>query len=344
MLKPHPTLARLSEAGFATLLRERLVAHASDNPRSKLLSMDLFERTELNWRTPLDAFTLFYKGLDPAFQTPFRAAIGRALRQARPGHFPDDGVALLLVLAGNIQAHEAIEAVVDSLIDGGKWGARIPSLFVDALAILKGMAPSLEAYDHGTRLAGNSDFPSWLVFDALEVLLAGRSSAWAKSIVTLLPVLSKATTDGPPAVERGQARETWFEGRLKKLVATRLRPLSPQTVVNGLRELGPLLGLDVAQELVFGRPLGSLLVLLLEPPDGAFTTIEGKGGIKWLAPSGSSVIQRALWPEDAAPVDIFLFERGVRCREDVLSRERAELLAAVPSESKLHQQIEDLLS
>jgi hypothetical protein len=153
---------------MASWLVEQFMALYSDDPVLRHEAFDLTGIGILQWESPIEAVRQLFTHLNADARLRLKRAMGSALRQVDPTSFPSSGVTDLVMLVGVLEAHESLDAVVSVTADTGKWSATVPTLWIDALSVLKGLRGSEASYESVRKIVSAPAFPDRYAFDALS--------------------------------------------------------------------------------------------------------------------------------------------------------------------------------
>ena len=216
--------------------------------------------------SPVAALEAIYKCLPSTEKLAFRESLGIALCDANPDTFPLSAAADLVYLIGYTEARESLPALVAAIADVSDWGAHHEVLFIDALAILKGLGKSELAYETTRRICSAPKFPVHFILDAYEALVIGKPSQWASDFIDLNEQLIAMESASAPINEHSP--RAWFQIRIDHVAREVLARCSLATIASGLEtfELEP-------EMISLGAPV-SVLLLALFGPEGPFIRLD----------------------------------------------------------------------
>lgn len=283
---------------FSSWLVERLSAAYGDDLVRRNMAFDLMEIGILHWESPIDAIRRLSILLDLDARPRLRRALGFALKQVDTASFPVQGVTDLVMLVGVLEAHESLDAVVTVVGDGGKWGDIEPSLWIDAISVLKGLQGSDASYHATRKIVAAPAFPDRYVFDAYEALVTGKPERWVKDFLLLEPRFKEIMGWRPTYWDRPIG---WFDYRMSNIVEKCLARLSLQTIADKLKVMDQMNNL-----LDIEKPLGKLARhMFCRGPFQHYSIDHGEitFGLR-------NHTARENWPPDLDSLDTFLWSIG----------------------------------
>ena len=262
--------------------------------------------------SPLSFFQNLYDNLSSKGKNSFRQSLGIALR-----HAPEDGSYPIIVrdfiyLIGFTEAYESLDAISITLADASRWSDARPELYINALAVLKGLAKSPHAYETCRTLVTAPHFPQRYIFDAYEVLAIGAPftrisdgepspANWAIDLIWLANRFRAAESWKPTKYK--DKTKSWFDSRLQMMVADTIEQFSLHTVLNGLRYI------EVRSTHLDIREVVGKILIIMFGPTGAFRRVaETDGSISLFHSNRPSI--RAPWPLDFNGIDTYLWSLG----------------------------------
>jgi hypothetical protein len=251
--------------------------------------------------SPLDAFERIFQSLADEGKNAFRSALGTALRQVNTDVYPPLGIRDLIYLIGFTEAFESLAAIPSVLADASNWDGIEAEFYFNAVAVLKGLGKSPQAYDASRRLMTTKLFPSHYIFDGYEALVLGDPSHWADDLL-LFGERFISVQNWQPKFWK-DASLSWFDTRVKLLADTVLGKLSLSTISTGLLKLE-----SVSDSVDTNQPVGKLLIELFRPGGSLSRTTTSSGTVQ-LALPGSNI--RENWPEHLHSIDTYLWSTGL---------------------------------
>lgn len=279
--------------------------------------------------SPVDVFERLFNSLNAQGKATFKLALGIAFCETRPDIVPDTALCDLIYLIGFSEAYQALDSISCMIADGTSWHAIDSTVYFEALAVLKGMGKSPQAYSATRRLVTARHFPEYFAFDAYEALVLGKPSAWADDLLWLRPRLSALRN--LKQISDVAVDQDWYLSRVQSLATDVIAQCSLATISAGMDaiETEPSC-LDVRDV------VGDILIALLGDAGALKLTIADNGQTV-LAVGKSSVCE--LWPTSLDQIDTFLFSNGIYATGaddiavDVMSR---EIQAALPTSGLLN--------
>ena len=233
--------------------------HASDRSARNSALQEFVGAFGFLPESPITALEAVYRNRDTdGTRTSFRKALGIALREANPDTFPSQAAVDLIYLVGFTEAFEALPSFVIAIGDVANWGDAHESLFVHALAVLKGLGKSPDAYDTTAKLLTSPRFPLWHILDAYEALVIGNAAHWASDFLNLCTPLRDSQDQSPdPTMYPGRS---WFRIRIDHIARNVIAKCSLATIASGFAEIN-----RVNTQLSVGTPTSDLLLALFGP-------------------------------------------------------------------------------
>lgn len=247
-------------ADLSGQLRRFLSAiHANDRSARNSALQEFIDSFGFLPESPITALEAAYRNRDTdGARASFRKALGIALREANPDTFPSQAAVDLIYMVGFTEAFEALPSFVIAIGDVANWGEAHESLFVNALAVLKGLGKSPDAYDTTAKLLTSPRFPHWYILDAYEALVIGNAANWASDFLNLCTALRASQGQSPDlAIYPGRS---WFRVRIDHIARNVIAKCSLATIASGLSEIN-----NATTQLSIRTPTSDLLLALFGP-------------------------------------------------------------------------------
>lgn len=233
------SLAEFDAGQFESWLNERLRDLYGPDMSRKVRAVSLVEFGIRDFDSFIEGLEILHGKLgklpSPRAQESFSTAAGNLLRHASPGDFPAEGMMDLIALIALTHNHSQLEAF-NVVLGSGEWGELHPELFRHALSALKTLRSGEEAYETTKSLLTSRNFPDVFLFDAYEILIAGRPARWADELLEISHCLQKLEAR---LSRSGNVQETsTYQRRFKGTVSEIMRRVPLTQLGEGIQKLG----------------------------------------------------------------------------------------------------------
>jgi hypothetical protein len=177
------TLAQLNgftAADFEGWLAQRFRDFYADGASARV-AFDFRDLGVAAGDSTLDTLTGLYARLAPNSQRQFVGALENLLRHTEPDTFPLQGIRDILFVVGLIRAFAPVLAFAP-VFGNGVWGERHPELLYDAISVLVGLEPAIEAYTAARDLVSTKNFDDRYAFDVCTILVRCRPERWVDDV------------------------------------------------------------------------------------------------------------------------------------------------------------------